>query len=143
VSASDDVPLIDDLYWLRRGRDAITAVPAQITAAAQSLMTAITWFWTAYTAGALVGVAIAERDLSVGLAVLLAAPAVLLVLAYLAATMCLMPDVRELVPNVPELVRERIELGVRTKRRQLALAASLTVVAALSVSAAIVAVAVA
>jgi hypothetical protein len=50
--------------------------------AASRLATAIGWFWTVYTAAALVGIALADRVLPAWMAVLLALPAVLLVAAY-------------------------------------------------------------
>jgi hypothetical protein len=138
---NQDLPLVDDAYWLGRGRDAVTAVPAQIREAAKTLMGAVTWFWTAFTGVAFVGTALTHKHLPISVAVLSATPPILLVVAYLAAARCLMPDIRAVNANAPELIEERIAEGVKHKLRQLWIACGLTAVAALAAGGAILALA--
>lgn len=132
MNEADGFPLIDDRYWLARGRDAVSAVPRQLEDAARTLTTAVAWFWSVYTGGTIVGTAISDRLPSTVATVLMAIPSPLLLLAYLTAARCLLPDIEPLVVNAPELIEERLLRGVALKRRQLRRAETATFLAGLA-----------
>lgn len=80
-----EIAIVDDRYWLRRAQEILSATPGRLDATATQLTTAIGWFWSVYTAAALVGGRISARNLSVTRAIALAIPVILLMAAYCAA----------------------------------------------------------
>jgi len=131
--------MVDDQYWLARGRQLVDATIAGRDAAARQLITTISWFWTVYTTAAFVGTAIADRSFDLVVALLLAAPAVLLAAAYFAATWALMPVEVSFDPRVPIEIEEANSVAAAVKRRRLRTAWVLSALAAAAVIIAIVA----
>lgn len=129
---------VGERFWLARGRDMLLGAANSGELAAQQLMAVIGWFWTAYTAAALVGVALADRTVKAWEAVLLALPGVLLVVAYAVAAWAAMPIIVRFDPRVPFEIEEAHLAGVACSRRRLTASLVATGVAALSVAAAIV-----
>jgi len=90
--------------------------------AASRLATAIGWFWTVYTAAALVGIALADRVLPAWMAVLLALPAVLLVAAYALVIWALNPIRASFDPRVPQEIALAHAKASKAKQQRLAAA---------------------
>src|SRR6266536_3036291 len=93
--------VVNDRYWLGRGREMVTASIRGRDEAAGRLGTAVGWFWTVYTTAALVGVALTDR-LPTAVALLLGLPAVLLVAAYALVVWAHTPIGTSFDPRVPE-----------------------------------------
>jgi hypothetical protein len=137
----DPAPLedlvVNDRYWLTRAREMVTASIRGRDEAAGRLATAIGWFWTVYTAAALVGVAVADRAFSAWLAAFLALPATLLVFAYAMTVWAMAPIGTTFDPRVPDEIALAHAGASRAKQRRLALATGLTLAAAVAVAAAV------
>jgi hypothetical protein len=59
--------------------------------AAEALQKTLAWFWTAYSATAVIGVALAKKRYPLWVAVLIALPGPILILAYFIASYVPMP----------------------------------------------------
>jgi len=126
--------IVGDRYWLGRAQTMIESGVTARDAAAGRLMTAIAWFWTAYTAAALVTSSLPGRDFTTTTAVLVALPAVLLIIAYLLSLWATLPISFSFDPRIPHDVEAAHNAVVRRKRSRLAAASGATVVAALAVA---------
>jgi hypothetical protein len=138
---ADPTPLedlvVNDRYWLARAREMVTVSIRARDEAAGRLATAIGWFWTVYTAAALVGVSLTGGSLPRLLGGLLALPVFLLVLAYALVVWAMTPIGTTFDPRVPEEIAAAHSRGSRTKQRRLAVATGVTLAAALAVAAAV------
>jgi hypothetical protein len=105
--------------------------------AASRLATAIGWFWTVYTAAALVGIALADWVLPAWMAVLLALPAVLLVAAYALVIWALNPIRASFDPRVPQEIALAHAKASKAKQQRLAAATACALAAAVAVAAAV------
>jgi hypothetical protein len=139
VTDPPEISMVDDQYWLARGRQLVDATTSGRDAAAKQLIATISWFWTVYTTAAVVGTAIADRSFDTGVALVVAAPAVFLAAAYFAATWALMPVEVSFDPRVPVEIEEATGVAATVKRRRLRTAWALSALAAAAVVVAIVA----
>jgi hypothetical protein len=128
-------------FWLSLGSKMIGGRFTRIDAAAEKLVAAVAWFWTAYTASALVGISLAGRELEVWRLVLAALPSVVLIAAYLTATNALMPIFLEFDPRAPDDIRSAHDTIQAKKEDRLRAAKGITAVGAALVAVAIVVVA--
>jgi hypothetical protein len=126
--------IVGDRFWLRRAQVLVEGSVGRPHAAAIRLMTTIAWFWGVYSGAAIVGVALGARHYPAWQAVVLASPAVLLVVAYGAALWATLPVYVAFDPRIPAEVRGAHEHIARQKRVRLALALVLTFMAALGVA---------
>jgi hypothetical protein len=89
-----DPKLISGQYWTDWFADYIAGAISRRDDAANRLITAIAWFWTVYTATALVGTALGSRaSLSAWQVLLILCPIVTLLLSYLCTLWTLNPIV--------------------------------------------------
>jgi hypothetical protein len=126
-------------FWLGLGRKLTEENATRRDTAADKLITAITWFWTVYTAAAVVGVALSDRDLSGLTGFFIALPAVLLVAAYVAAVWVHIPVNRKIDARIPEEVDQFHAYMTGEKRKRLGWATTITGLAALSLVGAVIA----
>jgi hypothetical protein len=127
------IAIVDDRYWLRRAQEIVSATPGRLDATATQLTTAIAWFWSVYTAAALVGGGLSARNLSVARSIALAIPVILLMAAYCAAMWAGVPTELRMDPRVPDEILQQYQQSVTSKRKRLRLALALTIISALSV----------
>lgn len=133
-------PKVDHQFWFDFSAKLVGSAIERRDEAAGRLQSLIVWLWTIYTATAAAGFALTERELPTGLAVLVAAPSVLLVLAYFATVWARNPVLREFDPRVPEDIEARLySTTVRRKQWRLGIALSLAGLAAAGVACALVA----
>jgi hypothetical protein len=128
---------VDDTFWVAHSERMITnAIPAHDNAA-DTLQKTLAWFWTAYSAAVAVGVALARKQYPLWLAVLLALPGPILVLAYLLSAYARMPRIVRFDPRDPGQIRDEHQRVLKYKRRTLQLALWSTFLSALLVALAI------
>jgi hypothetical protein len=125
-----------DAYWLAKGSEMITATVSKRELAAEKLTSAIVWFWTVYSAAAIFS-GVQARDHAVVFRILLAAPAVALILAYLAALSVLVPIALEFDPRVPRDIQDAYQTAGLTKQRRLRIAFALLTLSSVLVASAI------
>ncbi len=113
--------VINPRFWLEQGRKSVESRITRIEDAAGKLLTAIAWFWTVYSAAALVGVALADRDLDAGALIVIALPAAALIVAYGLGTWALMPVYTKFIPESPEDVADEFDKAYEEKRKRLGL----------------------
>ena len=131
--------MVNDRYWLARGRGMIDqAVKARDDAAAH-LVTGVGWLWTVYTGAALIGVALADRSLEGWRLGLLALPGVLLVVAYGLAVWALWPVAVVFDPRVVEEIQAAHLHAAEVKRRRVGLAGVTAALGAVALVAAVLA----
>ncbi len=139
-SDGEDTPeLVDDYYWLRRAGELITANSNLRSDAAKQLMVALSWLWSVYTGAAILGAHLKHLETGSAVAILIAAPSLVIVVAYAAAVYAYMPLVVEFDPRDPAEVRTAYTDGVERGWRRLRFALALAAVAGVSIAAAIVA----
>lgn len=134
--------LVDDVFWLRRAGDLVVGGATLRADAAKQWMTALAWLWTVYT-GAAVLSTIRVQKTGLLQALLLAAPSVTIVIAYAAAVYAYLPLTLSFHPRDPQDVRAACTAAVSRGWRRLRVALGLAGLAAVSLAAAITAVAVA
>jgi hypothetical protein len=131
--------LVDDVFWLRRAGDLVVGGATLRADAAKQLMTALAWLWTVYTGAAVLSTIKAAKT---GLpeALLLAAPSVMIVIAYAAAVYAYLPLTVAFDPQDPQDVRAAYTAAVNRGWRRMQVALALAGLAAVSLAAAITAV---
>jgi hypothetical protein len=135
-----EIAIVDDRYWLRRAQEIVSATPGRLDATAAQLTAAIGWFWSVYTAAALVGGGLSARNLSAAKAVVLAIPVILLMAAYCTSLWASVPTALHMDPRVPDEIIQQYQESVATKRKRLMVALALTIVSAISVGISVVSV---
>lgn len=101
--------------------------------AGDKLQTTIGWFWTAYTAGAVVGFAVTDKDYPVWAVALMAVPVLPLLVAYWLAGYVRIPVEVSFDRRVPSEIEEAYYESVSTKKSRLKYAVILSVVAGAAV----------
>jgi hypothetical protein len=122
----DEIKVIDAQFWTNWLADYVASAVERREAAASRLITALSWFWTVYTAVALVGTALYEANLDAWAVPLVLSPIATLCAAYLCALWALNP----IVGNVRQTESEARALWNRLldqKLRRLRLASALLV----------------
>ncbi len=82
-TATDDEEKIDDKYWFSLGKKMIDNSVANLETSSSRLQAVITWLWGIYTAGAAVGIALANLSLPWYMTALVFLPSATLIVAYL------------------------------------------------------------
>jgi len=90
---TNEVKIIDAQFWTNWLADYVGSAVERREAAANRLITALSWFWTVYTASALVGTALYEANLDSWAVPLVLSPILTLCAAYLCALWALNPIV--------------------------------------------------
>jgi hypothetical protein len=125
-------------YWLGVGAELLKTRVTRIETAADKFVTGIAWFWSAYTASALVGIGLANRALEPWQLVVVALPVVILIAAYLAALFTLSPGTTpEFDPRVPDSIKAAENARIEPKRKRLKVTIGLTTLGAVAVAVAI------
>jgi hypothetical protein len=132
--------LIDDRYWLSRGRAVLDGAITCREEAAAKLVAGVGWFWTVYSTAVLATLTVSGRT-SVLTAVALTVPAAFLVAAYLAGLRVFHPVDMAFHPSSPTQIRRQYENAVLVKRARLKVATILTTLAGIAMVAAILVVA--
>lgn len=125
--------MVGDQFWLHRAQTMVEGSVDRPDAAAGRLTSAVAWFWSVYAGATVVGVAAGEREYSTFKAVVLASPAVLLVVAYGAALWATLPTRVAFDPRSPAEVQAAHEYISKQKHVRLTIALVLTLVAATGV----------
>lgn len=124
----------DDDFWFERAADVVIGSQERQIKAADRITAALAWFWAAYTASALVaaGLAGATDDRIPGWVV--AAPALLLFLAYATATWAALPVKLSFDDRVPNQIRAAYDQAYTVRTKRLAITYVLAAIAAVSVA---------
>ncbi|MFD5861962.1 hypothetical protein [Streptomyces chartreusis] len=134
---TDSAPLsgmaVGEEFWLAKGREMVEAAVTKREVAAERILAALAWFWTVYSASALLGAAVAKPQSPVVTA-LLAMPIVLLVVAYAVATSVTLPVRVTFDPRVPVQIESEFLATADEKKKRLFLAQGLMVFSALCIA---------
>jgi hypothetical protein len=129
-----DKKMVNDAFWLEEATKIVEGGMSARQAGAKDLITAVGWFWTAYTALAIAGLAVFKDALGFLSTVLLFLPTVLLMWAYWRATKAAQPiDIGSFDPHIPEEIEGVFLEGAKKRAKLLEDAKWTTVVAAISV----------
>lgn len=130
-------PLIDDRFWFERSTELVSGGSKARIEAGDKFQAAVAWFWTVYSAAAIVGVALADKTFPFWAALVLVAPVAALVAAYWAAGFVRVPESVEFDPRSPTEIEYVYKESARKQRNRLLAAVVLSAVAAVLVVAAI------
>jgi hypothetical protein len=129
--------VVGDRFWLSCAQDMVKAAISAPDQRAEQLTTAVAWFWSIYSAAALV--VFTTRKLPVAIAIPLALPIVLLIAAYWFASRVRVPIHVEFDPRVPSEIEAVHRQAASQKRHLLAWAERFTGLAAACVVVAVMA----
>jgi len=130
--------MVGDRFWLAYAQEIVRGAVQAPEKRAEQLAGAIAWFWTLYSAAALVVLTVGGTQLPAPAAALVAAPSALLVFAYWMASRVRRPVLLDFDPRIPSEIEAVHAKAAAEKRRALAWAERLTALAACSVVAALV-----
>jgi hypothetical protein len=91
LAVADEIKVIDAQFWTNWLADYVASAVDRREAAASRLITGLSWFWTVYTATALVGTALDKARLGAWAVLLVLSPVATLSIAYLSALWALNP----------------------------------------------------
>jgi hypothetical protein len=80
-----------DSFLTKWAKDSVENAASKMSASAEKLTTGLAFFWTVYTAIAVVGVGLSDRQFSLPSLLVVLSPIVILIFAYLAALRALVP----------------------------------------------------
>ena len=127
---ADEKPLADlvvgDRFWLGYAQEMVKAAVSARDRRAEQLTNGIAWFWTVYSAAALVILTTRTPAPPLVVFVLLALPMVLLIVAYYVASMVRAPIRIEFDPRVPAEIEAAHRQAVLHKIRALTIAERVT-----------------
>jgi hypothetical protein len=126
-------PAVDDRFWFERSGEMVKNAVTNRNDAGDKLQATIGWFWTAYTAAAVVGFAVTEKDYPDWAVLLMAVPVVPLLFAYWWAGYVRVPIEVSFDRRIPSEIEESYYKTVTTKKNRLKLAVVFSVVAGLAV----------
>lgn len=130
----DEKPLADlvvgDRFWLGYAQQMVKAAVAAPDRRAEQLTNEIAWFWTVYSAAALVFLTTRAQAPPLAVSVLLALPTVLLIVGYFMASRVRAPIQLKFDPRVPSEIEAAHRKAVSHKNRALTVAEVITGLAA-------------
>ncbi|MFH8463594.1 hypothetical protein [Streptomyces sp. NPDC017991] len=129
--------VVGEEFWLIKGREMVEAAVTKREVAAERILAALAWFWTVYSAAALLGVAVAKPQ-STSVTALLAMPIILLVVAYAVATSVTLPVRVTFDPRIPVQIESEFLAAADEKKKRLLLAQGLMILSALCIAAGVV-----
>jgi|1185.fasta_scaffold293131_1 hypothetical protein len=136
---SNDAPsIVNDWYWLKRAAEIVSDSAKKLDDGARAIAAAMAWFWTVYSGAIVAATALSKRELTLTWAFLLAAPALMLFVAYSVATWASLPIPIAFNVIAPEEIKLAHEAWIAKKRRHLSFSLALGGVAAALVAAAVV-----
>ncbi len=130
-------PQINDEYWFAYSKSIVDGALRARDDAADKLQAFVAWLWVIYTAGAAVGINLGKLALAPSLALLIASPIVVLMVAYWLTVWTRMPDLVQFDPRVPEEIEHVYQHNVLAKQRRLILALACAGLSGLLVAASI------
>lgn len=116
---SDEIKIIDAQFWTNWLADYVSGAVERREAAASRLITALSWFWTVYTASALVGTALYRAKLHAWAVPVILSPIATLSAAYLCALWALNPivgDVEQAASKAQALWQRLLDQKLRRLR---------------------------
>lgn len=129
-------PTIDDQYWFDLSKKLADSATSARSDAAAKLQTMVVWFWGVYTAAITIG-SITSKNLPGYVFALLAAPSVILVLAYWMTVRAQMPADVRFDPRSPDDIQRAFNEGMSKSRHALSAALSLSFLAAVALGVAL------
>lgn len=99
---TDEIKVIDAQFWTNWLADYVSGAVERREAAAGRLITALSWFWTVYTASALVGTTLYRAKLDAWAVPVILSPIATLSAAYLCALWALNPIVGDIQQTASE-----------------------------------------
>lgn len=136
-------PLIDDAFWFELSKELVQGADKARNEAASKLQTTVGWFWTVYTAAAVAGVALTDKDLPGWSIALIVLPVPALLCGYWLAGWTQVPVDIKFDPRMPDVIMEAHQHAGKVKRHRLIAATIVSGVAAALVAVAVVAAALA
>ena len=130
-------PAIDDRFWFAISAKLALRLLSTRTEAAKQIQTFTGWLWTVYSAGALIGISLAQARFPLIVTILIALPSLLLILAYWQAMWAQMPIPLSFDPRSPDLIRDAYLAGTKQALKRLQNAISLSLAAGVSVAVAL------
>lgn len=124
----------DEEFWFERAADLVIGSHERQTKAADRITSALAWFWTAYTAAALISVGLAEPRVEPVPGSIVAIPAILLFVAYGAATFAALPIRLVYDCRKPRQIKEAHDRVFEIRHNRLRVTYVLAAIAALSVA---------
>lgn len=132
------VTVVDERFWLEWAVKVVDTTPSRLDEGASRIATAMGWFWGAYTAVILAGSLIRVWSLDPGLRLLVAAPSILLFVAYALASWAAMPTRVEFDPREPWAVKSAYDQTAARKWARVTTGLAFGIAAAIAVAVAIV-----
>src|SRR5215207_8225332 len=108
--------VVNDRYWLRWARDYVSGALAARQNASEKLTSAISWFWSVYTGLAIAAVAFSSKELTTLNILIVFAPTVFLVLAYISAIWAGIPLSIAFDPRSPDKIKLAYKEVLESKR---------------------------
>lgn len=130
--------MIDDNFWFELAKEIVKNGTEKRNEAGAKLQTLISWLWGIYTAGATVGISLSKTSYSLPVILLIASPSIVLIVAYWVAVWVQMPLSAKFDPRIPKDIMRAYLKGTKIKSYRLAIALSLSFIAAVLVSFALV-----
>jgi hypothetical protein len=127
------VDMVNDRFWLKWARTTVETSYDKRQAAGEKIVTAVGWFWTVYTAVAVAGTTLVDRDLSRPETALVFLPTAVLIAAYLVGTWTTLPVDLQFEPASPEDATDAYNQMILAKRDRLRWALGFTVAGGLAV----------
>src|SRR5262245_884342 len=113
------IKIADELFWLGQGAKVLEESSAKLIQGAESVAAAMAWFWTVYSAAAAAALLFLHRELSPGIAAIVAAPAITLFAAYGLAVWSALPVPIAFQPASPSDIKRAFESVVARRRERL------------------------
>lgn len=132
-------PTIDDAYWFKLSEDMVSKAPEIREQAAIKLQNLVVWLWGVYTAYAAIGIPLAGKALSFEAKVMIVAASVALIGVYWVTVWVQMPISVEFDPRSPTQIMKAYAEVANEKNKRLHKALFLSLIAAMMVTAALVA----
>ncbi|MBI5875022.1 MAG: hypothetical protein HZB81_04130 [Deltaproteobacteria bacterium] len=126
--------MINDKFWFELSKEIVKNGTEKRNEAGAKLQTLIAWLWGIYTAGATVGISLSKTSYSLPIILLIASPSIVLIVAYWVAVWVQMPVSAKFDPRIPQDIMRAYLKGVKTKSWRLTIAVSLSFIAAVLVS---------
>ena len=130
--------VVGDRFWLAYAQEAVRGAVKAPEQRAVQLAGTIAWFWTVYSAAAILAVALGGDRFSTVVSWLIALPSLALIFAYWQAVRVGRPLTFTFDPRVPDEIASAFEVAAKSKQSALRAAERWTTLAGLLVAAALI-----
>lgn len=138
VPCSPVGPQVNDQYWFSYSKTLIDGALKSRDDAAATLQAFVGWLWTAYTAGAVVGVNLGKLSFALIPSLLIGSPVVALVGVYWLTVWVRTPEVIAFDPRLPKDIEHAYDHNLKVKQHRLAITLVCTALAGALTASAIV-----